>query len=1377
MTAEAPALLAVLGPVLPLLGGGLTLFGVVVVGLLVLYLKKVAAVEKAMSSAAAVPPALVPAAPAPAPVAPEPMTVENRLDETFETLRRTIEGARGTATPWVAMIGPAGAGISSALRDAGPVADVAEGLPGDRLRSRSPDDLGWWFFDSGMVIDVPAGILAAEHEAEPDRLWTGFLNHLCAARPRRPLDGIVLALPVQHFIGPSAKSRDDLLARGRALHTRLWQLQERVGFRLPLYVLLTGCEAVTGFGDFWTLQAPDRRQEMFGWSNPANADAAYDRSWLEAAFDAINDQLFRVQTHTAGAVAAGAPEVGGMVLFPGAVNTIRPALESMFGPLFEPTAYHESVCLRGLWLCGRLPQAGSEPGEGVGGRTILVRQLLRRKVFPERGLARPTARGARRSSTLVRRLKWGLAGVAAVLCIGLIVAAVDFSRQVDRLDEPLGALQQAIHVDVATSALGTTTRVEDARHLLNAMQALQETDLVEVFMPTTWVSTLRSGMVNLLAEGVGTAILGAMHSVLEERGTDLYVNGILSPDKVAARMAEGRPRALAELIVWVEDSDQLTTEIAMFNALGKTGGVEHLPDLAKDMLGIELQAGVTSYNDLFTASIAKAKHDPILISVWRPKAQARLRTMTTAALDSLTETGDLALVLTDLQSLLATPGRPLTKAQAHVVSTGQSGSPPDVFVQQLTPLIARLRVMMSRPWWQSVTEGQLRTEGLMTSLLSSVARNTLFGPELATELSNAADRDLAAFRTVLQAFGAGAVRPFLVSVSGSQTLTVAPGLTRLGDQLDGLAGQPFMALVNGAPPAAQPIQLIDGRMIWTTATLVQALDLYRSYATWQAAEFAQIPGSLAPVLRDVTRDRLDGQMTRLVNLSLTPLPAVDQDPEARGSAFDQLRADIDAFAPAVQPLAELQAAFDAIVRPVSRDTLRQASQRAAYDLLQRLDDHLTAVPLYQPVRAAATWNGGDTLTGLMYGAPDAGSMAVYLQGQRQRADTLANSLAGPPLEALRMVDVGSVPAWLSTLGRWRGLQAQVTAAVAGQPSTIAEIEAFLTGTLVGLTQSVCEERLSLIQPASPTGDYILGRRDAVLDAVWSRCDELNGGSGVMAGAYTRVARLFNATMAGRYPFASSPTGSGVADVTPAELHSYLVEWDSARASLEAEVNAGSVSRGARSAAMAFIASMDAARAFLGPFASTADVGTAAYDLAVQFRVNRAYEVNANQILGWQVMVGGTSITPATATTSVKWVWNQPVSVTLTWAKDSPDLPFPRNGLRPAVVGTTVTFRYDDPWALLSFLRDTSLQNGQFDPGARPVPVIAVLSVPTRPANATAPALPADPGTASTAAQTTARAFLHVALSAPGKDGAPGPALAIPAFPVVAPLLSGEGTSR
>lgn len=1369
MVTEAPALLAELAPYLPWLGGGLALFGVLVILLLALYLQKVAAVEKAMAAATVPPPALV--AVAPPPVAPSTASMDQRLDETFDTLHKTIAGARGTATPWVVMVGPRGSDVSACLRDAGPLADVAEGLPGGRLRPRNADDLGWWFFDGGMVLDVPPSFLCAEDEGASDRPWLRFLDLLCKARRRRPLDGVVLALPAGDFIGPHRLDRDRLLARGRVLHARLWQMQERVGFRLPLFILITGCDAVAGFDDFWRLQPADRRQEMFGWANPAGPEDAPRKGWLETAFDVLNDQMFRVQTDTAGTVTPGLAEVGGMVLFPGAVNTLRGGLETLFGPLFEPTVYHESACLRGLWLCGALSAAPAANDDGPGS-VILVRQLLRRKVFAERGLARPTVKGEQSQSRMVRRLKKGLAIAGAVLTIGLLLSAVDFSEQVDNLSGPVVALHEVIGIgEGAGETVEVTARIEDARRLLGAMQALQETDLVEAFMPTTWLSPLRNTMIDLLAEGVGTTILGAMHSILHNRAEALLVDGHLPADKVSARMAEGRPKALADLMVWLDETDRVMADIAMFNDLSKPGGVEHLAALARSVLGVELDDGVVRYNDLFTASVARANDRPIIIALWRAPARARLQGLAEAALDSLTEKGSLTFVLTDLDALLATPGRPLTAGQARIVATDLAGSAQDVYLQQLTILSRRVQVMMGKTWWRSVSEGRLHAEGVLSSLLATVARNPLFGPETAKQLSIFAERDLADFRRVLESFGAGPVKPLLVADTAARWLVPAPALDSLATVLDGLAGQSFMALRNARPPKAVPIQVSDGRATWTTAGLLQALDLYRSYTLWQSTHAADLPATLTPIVRTVTRDRLDGHMTSLVNQSLSALPPAEQDPDVRGTALDQLRGDIDAFAPAVQSLAELQAAFDAIVRPVSRDTLHDAVQRSAFNLLQRLDDHLTAVPLYQPVRAAAAWNGGNTLSGLMYGAPDAGTLATYLQGQRQRADMLAVTMAGPPLEALRNLDIGSSPAWLATIGRWRGLQAQVTAALAGQPSTVVEMEAFLTGTLLGMTEATCEERLALVQSATPTADYILARRDAVLDAVWSRCDELNGGSGVMAGAYSRIARLFNTTMAGRYPFASTATGSGLSDVTPAEMHSFLVEWDSARGSLEAEVNSGSVARATRTQALAFIARMDTARAFLAPFATSGEAAAAVYDLAVQFRVNRAYEHNANQILQWQMQVGGTAITPATATTAVSWRWNQPVTVTLTWAKDSPDLPFPRTGHQPHVDGTAVSFAYTDPWALLSFLRANPLGDGQFDSAARPAPVIASLAVPTRPANATAPKLPAAPGAASTATVATARTFLHVALSVPGKDGKPGPALAVPEFPVAAPVLS------
>jgi type VI secretion system protein ImpL len=93
-----------------------------------------------------------------------------------------------------------------------------------------------------------------------------------------------------------------------------------------------------------------------------------------------------------------------------------------------------------------------------------------------------------------------------------------------------------------------------------------------------------------------------------------------------------------------------------------------------------------------------------------------------------------------------------------------------------------------------------------------------------------------------------------------------------------------------------------------------------------------------------------------------------------------------------------------------------------------------------------------------------------------------------------------------------------------------------------------------------------------------------------------------------------------------------------------------------------------------------------YDFRVQFRVNREQEIGANQIIDWKFEVGKKKFAYLGDDLEGRWIFGDPVRLTLRWANDSPVLPV--TGATPAPVKVKdriAVFEYNDHWSLFSFL--------------------------------------------------------------------------------------------
>ena len=89
-------------------------------------------------------------------------------------------------------------------------------------------------------------------------MFKGFLDRLKRARRERPIDGVVVTVPVRDIVDQSADHVEGLANRFRQ---RVDEMTRRFGIRFPIYVLFTKCDQIDGFPEFFrSFRSRDRAQ-------------------------------------------------------------------------------------------------------------------------------------------------------------------------------------------------------------------------------------------------------------------------------------------------------------------------------------------------------------------------------------------------------------------------------------------------------------------------------------------------------------------------------------------------------------------------------------------------------------------------------------------------------------------------------------------------------------------------------------------------------------------------------------------------------------------------------------------------------------------------------------------------------------------------------------------------------------------------------------------------------------------------------------------------------------------------------------------------------------------------------------------------------------
>ena len=300
-----------------------------------------------------------------------------------------LKKARGTRgylyeQPWYAIIGPPGAGKTTALLNAGlkfPLAaemgqGAVAGIGGTRLCE-------WWFTETAVLIDTAGRYTTQDSNAAVDRAgWEAFLGLLKRTRPRQPLNGVIVAIALSDIAQAPA---DERTAHARAIRRRVKELEEKLGIRIPVYALFTKADLIAGFSEFFDDLDREKRGQVWGATFPlaeiGTSTVEGFAAELRLLVERLDERLFeRLQ-------AERSPERRALIAgFPMQVATLEQPLVAFLAEAFGGSRLDPPPLLRGAYLA-----SGTQEGTpidrltGAMARSFGLDQRRAPSLRPERG--------------------------------------------------------------------------------------------------------------------------------------------------------------------------------------------------------------------------------------------------------------------------------------------------------------------------------------------------------------------------------------------------------------------------------------------------------------------------------------------------------------------------------------------------------------------------------------------------------------------------------------------------------------------------------------------------------------------------------------------------------------------------------------------------------------------------------------------------------------------------------------------------------------------------------------------------------------------------------------------------------------------------------
>ncbi|WP_437673301.1 type VI secretion system membrane subunit TssM [Sorangium sp. So ce131] len=549
--------------------------------------------------------------------------------------------------PWYVIIGPPGAGKTTALKHSGLVFPYAHPSSGGGVRGvGGTRNCDWWFTNEAILLDT-AGRYTTEQDDHDE--WIAFLQMLLRYRARRPLNGILVAVSVADLIDASEQSIEQM---GKKIRARIDEVMTQLHMVLPVYLLFTKCDLIAGFSEFFGDMRKSDRAQAWGATLKLTADKSTPGRLFDAEFDALTKQIHGRALKRL--VMERSREVRERVYqFPLEFSGIRRNLSDLVSTIFMVNAFQGTPIFRGFYFTSgtqegkpldrvlqRMGQAmGIRPQEAVAQQNVESKSYFLHDVFMN--VVFPDGDIAARSASEVRRQRIVRSAIsAAAAALGIILAipsVVSFSNNRQLLREVEVEARNVSAIQWGDSRL-LSDKLAALRPALLRLRSIDEAreegapdgmgwtmyqgHAVYPALVSVYVSSLQEGFVKpckARLEARLKAVKG--ENYLDERN-DLKLYLMLSDvEHLDVAWAAGRFTKLwAEVLQTTSNipETELTTQLAghvsYYLSLIKERKITPIP-LQEELVAsarTTLQAVPVRkrYYDLFVTSLSKEKYDP-----------------------------------------------------------------------------------------------------------------------------------------------------------------------------------------------------------------------------------------------------------------------------------------------------------------------------------------------------------------------------------------------------------------------------------------------------------------------------------------------------------------------------------------------------------------------------------------------------------------------------------------------------------------------------------------------------------------------------------------------------------------------------------------------
>lgn len=1258
--------------------------------------------------------------------------------------------------PWYIVVGAKNSGKSTILNHTH--LHEPHESPDFSLFEANPS-LRWKFFSRGVVIDVAGRLFLNDTENETDTInWRNLLILLARYRPIRPLNGIILCINVKDLYGKEKLSPDELQVRANAMSHTLNKAQTSLRMCLPIYVIVTNCDAIPGFQSFIQELSPKNQGNMLGWSSPYNLQYAYSPEWVDEAYNYLDDKIDSIRTELLSS-SIDPDNADGLFVFSKEILTTQENLGAFLNRIFHASATHEAPILRGIYFTGNsitndanlsFANNDSSPSLSLNAHSnatvfpVFLKDLFQSKIFQEFGIARPLSGSVSSLNRGVNIIRNATICFTLIGTYALFNAYDSFTEKKDRFLPVLSKLSTLLRAmqNLRFDEPGHTATMFDsyARQLLMMLRELQETKFFSAAIPASWFSPLHDNLQSGFEIAYQEIVIRTIYVDLLLKAKTLLQLKPTKDDRSTSLAALLNPLTCSEYVLlkkYVEGLYVLNDMLFKFNNLKSASDASDLDSLVAYTFDSHLPEQFSKEYASFRKILSRSTYPLIDLKPYQQMARHTLSILYENFLNALFSKNDPLTLISRIQVLI---DQLQGQNERHL---------PDL--EKLRTAVGDLTAIVSGLGEPGVTwmDSKIFTPGKeFEKILDHIDASPLFG------------KDVTQYLVDQTAIGFNRYKKFLTIINESlvdkdlnqKNLPPSHGIIILEKYLTSLFKLSFM----GTPSSKKlATEIPSGKLLYWNTKLVQTTyNMMKDFDNFVTKDLPSYPQAVQENIKMAAKQNLQDVLIGNLGTAQTFLDA-PKDIKPGTAAERILRAQISDFKEVVDPLGKLLEVLKHDDVSKAYIDLRNLLCGQSQWLLKQIDVYLKHQNFYKMKHENFDWWDGKVGASIgAFALRDNGDLKAYIAVQRQIITSVINDYAKPVVELIKN------PAFEGADGRdealinnWVKLTDEVEAYGKKKPNnSLATLENFILKDLNNAKFSDILKTIKIEESSEASGDYLIDIFRYIKHKVRCRAEILQRQEAIKH--YEHMVAFFNKHLRGKFPFVGANLDKNKGEANPDDIREFFEMFkqagDSTKLILDQLYQVGPEMKDP----VMFLLAMEDIREFFGDYIKDPNVNSPSFNIKVDFRTSRDKENGGNLIVDWYIKTDETTIIDKQdKKTEGSWSYGNPITVGFKWP-ESKDVPHPVSDSRQPslkVEDATAEYVYDSHWALLWLIRDHMAPTGSFSKVANPNPYVLKFNLPLND-------------------QSYTRVFNSISLTSASKAKGPPKVMMMPNFPTSAPEL-------